>query len=251
MISKGRKIKGDYNAKPRWLDISRSLMPDYIVLDPKDSPVWEITGAEFSQSSVHTAGGISIRFPRVTKIRSDKDWQTATDLPRLQNLMRTSQEKADEAIEKLMIKEGGGKLSMPSSSKAKPSVNGSSGSADKRSRDVTSLDTSNPTKKRKQSHDPTPQSHDPTPLSHDPTLQSHDPTPQSGTLSNVLQDKKVYISSKIPEKSVLDRYCVGYGGELVTDKKLADIIVLNKDIDLMCGSVKVVSKDWFISRIKS
>ena len=45
--------------------------------------MWEITGAEFSQSSAHTAGGVSIRFPRVTRIRDDKDWRTATDLERL------------------------------------------------------------------------------------------------------------------------------------------------------------------------
>ena len=47
------------------------------------SPVWEITGAEFSSSNIHTAGGISIRFPRVTRIRDDKDWTNATDLDRL------------------------------------------------------------------------------------------------------------------------------------------------------------------------
>merc|ERR1712062_680677 len=120
MMAEGRKIKGDYAAKPAWLSIARGLMPDYIVTDPKQSDVWEITGAEFSQSSVHTAGGISIRFPRVTKIRDDKDWRTATDLPRLQLLARTSQEKADEAITKLMIREGGGKLVNPGES-CKPS----------------------------------------------------------------------------------------------------------------------------------
>ena len=49
----------------------------------QESQVWEITGAEFSKSDIHTADGISIRFPRVTKIRHDKDWKTATDLPRL------------------------------------------------------------------------------------------------------------------------------------------------------------------------
>lgn len=47
-------------------------------------PVWEISGAEFSQAEVHTASGISIRFPRVTKIRNDKDWKTATSLSELQ-----------------------------------------------------------------------------------------------------------------------------------------------------------------------
>ena len=47
------------------------------------APVWEITGAEFSSSNIHTASGISIRFPRVTRIRDDKDWSNATDLERL------------------------------------------------------------------------------------------------------------------------------------------------------------------------
>lgn len=45
--------------------------------------MWEITGAEFSHSNTHTAASISIRFPRVTRIRDDKDWTTATDLERL------------------------------------------------------------------------------------------------------------------------------------------------------------------------
>lgn len=47
------------------------------------APVWEITGAEFSKSEMHTADGISIRFPRMTRIRDDKDWKTATNLHQL------------------------------------------------------------------------------------------------------------------------------------------------------------------------
>lgn len=47
------------------------------------APVWEITGAEFSKSEMHTADGISIRFPRMTRIRDDKDWKTATNLDQL------------------------------------------------------------------------------------------------------------------------------------------------------------------------
>ena len=50
---------------------------------PQASPVWEITGAEFTQNEVHTADGISVRFPRVTKIRDDKGWEQATSLPEL------------------------------------------------------------------------------------------------------------------------------------------------------------------------
>ena len=45
--------------------------------------MWEITGAEFSQSDAHTADGISIRFPRVTRVRDDKSWKEATNLTRL------------------------------------------------------------------------------------------------------------------------------------------------------------------------
>ena len=37
--------------------------------------VWEITGAEFSSSTTHSADNISIRFPRVTRIRDDKVWR--------------------------------------------------------------------------------------------------------------------------------------------------------------------------------
>ena len=57
--------------------------------------MWEITGAEFSKSTSHTAAGISIRFPRVTKIRDDKDWKTATSLSELQTLFKKSKEVAD------------------------------------------------------------------------------------------------------------------------------------------------------------
>ena len=49
----------------------------------QDSQVWEITGAEFTKSESHTADGISIRFPRCTKMRDDKTWKEATSLPEL------------------------------------------------------------------------------------------------------------------------------------------------------------------------
>uniref|UniRef100_A0A3Q2QDJ7 ATP-dependent DNA ligase family profile domain-containing protein n=1 Tax=Fundulus heteroclitus TaxID=8078 RepID=A0A3Q2QDJ7_FUNHE len=59
------------------------------------APVWEITGAEFSKSEMHTADGISIRFPRMTRIRDDKDWKTATNLHQLRELFRISKENCD------------------------------------------------------------------------------------------------------------------------------------------------------------
>ncbi|NXG99533.1 DNLI3 ligase, partial [Loxia leucoptera] len=89
------KISKDPSKIPRWLKINKIYYPDFIVPDPKKAPVWEITGAEFSRAEAHTADGISIRFPRCTRIRDDKDWQTATNLQQLKELYQLSKEKAD------------------------------------------------------------------------------------------------------------------------------------------------------------
>ncbi|EGD81001.1 ligase III [Salpingoeca rosetta] len=92
------KISKDPSKVPSWLVINKSdLVPDFIVPDPKKAPVWEITGAEFSESTSHSADNISIRFPRVTKVRDDKDWQTATSLKELKKLYDTSKERTDIA----------------------------------------------------------------------------------------------------------------------------------------------------------
>lgn len=95
LSSKMRKISRNYDNLPHWLKCSRSLVPDFVIDDPKSAPVWEITGAEFSRSDNHTANGISIRFPRVTRIRDDKSWDTATNLEELQKLFDTSKDKTD------------------------------------------------------------------------------------------------------------------------------------------------------------
>lgn len=89
------ETKKNSKAIPSWLKVDSSLLPDFIVKDPKKSPVWEITGAEFSFSKTHTADGISIRFPRVTKVRDDKSWKEATNLERLKDLFKLSKEKSD------------------------------------------------------------------------------------------------------------------------------------------------------------
>lgn len=54
-----------------------------------------MTGAEFSQAAIHTADGISIRFPRVAKIREDKDWKTATSFKELKLLYENSKQNKD------------------------------------------------------------------------------------------------------------------------------------------------------------
>lgn len=47
---------------------------------------------------MHTADGISIRFPRVTRIRDDKDWETATNLHELRALFKNSAESIDYSL---------------------------------------------------------------------------------------------------------------------------------------------------------
>uniref|UniRef100_A0A8D1V0M9 DNA ligase n=2 Tax=Sus scrofa TaxID=9823 RepID=A0A8D1V0M9_PIG len=92
------KISKDPSKIPGWLKINKIYYPDFIVPDPKKAAVWEITGAEFSRSEAHTADGISIRFPRCTRIRDDKDWKSATNLPQLKELYQLSKERAAFAL---------------------------------------------------------------------------------------------------------------------------------------------------------
>ncbi|XP_040907203.1 DNA ligase 3 [Toxotes jaculatrix] len=89
------KISKDPSKIPSWLKIIKNYYPDFIIRDPEQAPVWEITGAEFSKSEMHTADGISIRFPRMTRIRDDKDWKSATNLHQLKELYRISKENCD------------------------------------------------------------------------------------------------------------------------------------------------------------
>eukprot|EP00038_Savillea_parva_P005441 m.154607 g.154607 ORF g.154607 m.154607 type:complete len:766 (+) comp11718_c0_seq4:278-2575(+) len=65
---------------PSWLDVDASLVPSFVVKDPASAPVWEVGGAEFTESDRHTASRISIRFPVILKERDDKDAAHANTL---------------------------------------------------------------------------------------------------------------------------------------------------------------------------
>ena len=56
-----------WNALPTYEKVHSDLYFFFL----QKALVWEITGAEFSKSTTHTADEISIRFPRVTRIRYD------------------------------------------------------------------------------------------------------------------------------------------------------------------------------------
>ena len=100
------KVGKDHNLVPKWLTVNRPMVPDFVARDPKAQPVWEITGAEFTNQGVHTADSISIRFPRVTKIRDDKCWKTATSLKELRALFDKSSMSMDFSL--LLATKGAG-----------------------------------------------------------------------------------------------------------------------------------------------
>ncbi|KAI8046838.1 hypothetical protein M5D96_003052 [Drosophila gunungcola] len=54
-----------------------------------------ITGAEFTKSEAHSASGISIRFPRITRLRSDKSAKEANDLAHLEDLFEASKKNVN------------------------------------------------------------------------------------------------------------------------------------------------------------
>ncbi|VDM59009.1 unnamed protein product [Angiostrongylus costaricensis] len=43
-LSQVTRIDRDYDRLPKWLRCSRSLVPDFVIVDPENAPVWEITG---------------------------------------------------------------------------------------------------------------------------------------------------------------------------------------------------------------
>nr|BDT62134.1 MAG: DNA ligase 3-like protein [Litopenaeus vannamei majanivirus Nimav-1_LVa] len=92
------------------LKLDKNMKPDFVVIDPKRSPVWEIIGAEITKQenqNHHTAHGISIRFPRVKCERDDKTWETATSMQELMHLYdisvsvnkRKTEEKKEAVLE--------------------------------------------------------------------------------------------------------------------------------------------------------
>lgn len=84
--------RADPDNPPKWLICNKPMIPDMLAIDPTKMPVWEITGAQFSKSDIHTAAGISIRFPRITKQRDDKSYKEATSLNELKNLFEASKD---------------------------------------------------------------------------------------------------------------------------------------------------------------
>jgi DNA ligase 3 len=106
--------KFDNNSRlPKWVDIKSSMKPDALAKDPMAMPVFEVEGAEFTDSTTseatkegHHTNPISIRFPRIKRIRDDKSPKEATNMNELMHLYEESKsgEKLD-LLDKLKSKD--------------------------------------------------------------------------------------------------------------------------------------------------
>lgn len=88
-----KPLVDDWNTNkplPSWVKIDRSLIPNVLAKDPFEMPVIEVMAAEFTESDVHTANSISMRFPRIVKIRNDKSPKQATTIEELTHLYKES-----------------------------------------------------------------------------------------------------------------------------------------------------------------
>uniref|UniRef100_A0A8V5GXA8 DNA ligase n=1 Tax=Melopsittacus undulatus TaxID=13146 RepID=A0A8V5GXA8_MELUD len=216
------KISKDPSKIPKWLKINKIYYPDFIVPDPKKAPVWEITGAEFSKAEAHTADGISIRFPRCTRIRDDKDWKTATNLQQLKELYQLSKEKADFNVTAGEEDES----STPHSSiKTPPSKSPAKAPKPEESKAVIGSPQKSEEKrgeKRKASE-----------------MEDNG----KKILLDIFTGVRLYLSPSVKDFDKIQRYFIAYDGDLVTESDTASATHVIGDIDDNPGA-KRVSPKW-------
>lgn len=234
------KINKDMSKVPSWLNIKKHVVPDFIVADPQKAPVWEITGAEFSKAEIHTADGISIRFPRLTKIRDDKSWKDATNLRRLRELYKLSKEVSNfpslvtskSLVSDDLTKEKETKKEEIETNKPE-SKNGQI-SSDK-----------NSTKRKLPKEIQTAKVKK-------PNVEEN----KCNSLPDVFTDVKVYIPKNFEDYEKLARFVIAFNGEIVSEfqKSLATHIVIIKGINeadmVVSDSVSCVTLEWLWKCIK-
>ncbi|XP_061461353.1 DNA ligase 3 isoform X5 [Rhineura floridana] len=232
------KISKDPSKIPSWLKINKNYYPDFIVPDPKEAPVWEVTGAEFSKAEAHTADGISIRFPRCTRIRDDKDWASATTLPQLRELYQLSKEKSEFTVV---------------ATEEENSTAGSSGEPEGQSRSST------PHKAAKQPSGKSPaklkKPEASKPVERSPLKKAKEKRGEKRKASELEGEKgkqmlldiftgvKLYLPSSVEGFSKIRRYFVAYDGDLVQefDTTSATHVMGTMEENL---AAKQVSPDW-------
>ena len=229
------KISKDPSKIPSWLKINKIYYPDFIVPDPKKAPVWEITGAEFSKAEAHTADGISIRFPRCTRIRDDKDWKTATNLPQLKELYQLSKEKAEFSVV---------------AGEEEESTAGSSGENEGNSRSSTPHKTTktppkSPAKAKKPEGTKAVTESPQKPEEKRGEKRKASEVEDNGKkmLLDIFTGVKLYLSPSVKDFNKIRRYFIAYDGDLVTEYDTASATHIIGDIDENPGA-KRVSPKW-------
>ncbi|KAM9210470.1 DNA ligase 3 isoform 1-T1 [Dugong dugon] len=220
------KISKDPSKIPSWLKISKIYYPDFIVPDPKKAAVWAITGAEFSKSEAHTADGISIRFPRCTRIRDDKDWKSATNLPQLKELYQLSRERADFTVV-------AGDEGSSSAGGSNGENGGTLGPAVSRKAPTASSNKPSASAKKAERRDKLTAKPSPVKVGEKPILKpcpvkvgekrkAPDEAPcQAKVLLDIFTGVRLYLPPSTPNFSRLRRYFVAFDGDLVQEFDMA------------------------------
>lgn len=270
------KISQDSNKVPSWLDCKNGMVPDFVAADPKNQPVWEITGTELTKANLHTADGISVRFPRVTKIRDDKDWKTATNLEELKHLYKTSKEKTDVSLLNKLADEANDEP-LTKKIKLSPKAKGSPTKATKTSPKRGKIDnffTKKEEKKpkvkeeRSDSLDKTTSDVDmeDDAMSVDETDAKDNLFIPENPLPDVFKDKKLgfypdFVSFPEEERKHFERHWIAYGGTIVKSVRSLDVDFLlhsKRSINLetmeslkgrLPEDVRHVHKDWLMKCI--
>ncbi|XP_072834435.2 DNA ligase 3 [Pogona vitticeps] len=231
------KISKDPGKIPSWLKINKNYYPDFIVPDPKKAPVWEITGAEFSKAEAHTAEGISIRFPRCTRIRDDKDWTTATNLPQLRELYQLSKVKADFTV--VTAEEGDSPAGSSGDNEGQPAASTprrpAKPQAGKSPAKVKKLEVSKPAEKAllKKTEEKRGEKRKAPELEGD----------KKQILLDIFTGVKLYLPPSVEGFSKIRRYFIAYDGDLVREFDMASATHVMGEAEENLAA-KQVSPDW-------
>ncbi|TWW75208.1 DNA ligase 3 [Takifugu flavidus] len=236
------KISKEPSKIPNWLNIVKNYYPDFIIRNPEEAPVWEITGAEFSKSEMHTADGISIRFPRMTRIRDDKDWKTATNLNQLKELYRISKENS--AFKVTAGPSDNDKTSSGDSGGNSPPASSRGGATPKKR---ASEGPSKPKAVKSQPRTPGPEAPSAKKVKKSETVHSNGKSievkraepKKDQTLLDIFNGVKLFLPVSIQDFDKLKRYFVAYNGDLVPDYDAATATHTMAEPDEDSGAQKV------------
>ncbi|XP_069827293.1 DNA ligase 3 [Dendropsophus ebraccatus] len=259
------KISKDPAKIPSWLKINKNYYPDFIIQDPEKAPIWEITGAEFSKAEAHTAGGISIRFPRCTRFRDDKDWKSATTLQQLKELYRVSKEKSDFTVTAVSSQdeegssengsrenEGSsrpptpsGSLKAPKTSTSKSPGKGKKSDGGKPPQPKKSEEL--PKAPKRKTLSPVPSENKKAKIVNSNQSNGHNAVQSSSTsktLLDIFTGVKLYLPSSLEEFAKLRRYFVAYDGDLVPEFDIPSATHVMGDACECAEDAKHVTPRW-------